>query len=449
MLQKVAIAILTILHLSDIRSSRRRRCTPMTPRDGTIANLHDADTMPGSRGTQENNPEAGSFEMTRDKSFQTDRVVTISGGHAVHDTYSAFLPPLLPELISKFALSKTEAGLLIAILQAPSILQPALGHLADRLSLQYLVILAPGVTATAMSLLGASPNYLTMALLLIIAGLSSASMHAVGPVMAGKLSGRNLGRGMSFWMVGGELGRTLGPIIVVAAVGYLTLSGTRWLLFGGWIASAVLFLRLGRMSRPSSGEGQRLPWRAAIRGMRSLMVPLLGIQVARAFMSSALTTYLPTFLTEEGSSLWVAGASLSILEAAGVLGALVGGSVSDRLGRRRTLAISMLATPILLSLFLLGQGATRLATLPFLGFSAISTTPVILALVQETYPQNRALANGVFMALVFLIRAVVVIAFGGLGDLIGLRLGFVVSGALMILASPLLLLLPANNPSTP
>ncbi len=56
--------------------------------------------------------------------------------------------------------------------------------------------------------------------------------------------------------------------------------------------------------------------------MRPLLIPLVGIVVSRAFMMAASTTYLPVFLREEGAGLWVAGASLSVLEGAGVFGAL-------------------------------------------------------------------------------------------------------------------------------
>jgi FSR family fosmidomycin resistance protein-like MFS transporter len=92
----------------------------------------------------------------------------------------------------------TEAGLLTVFMQGPSLLQPFIGHLADRISLRTFVILAPAVTATMMSLLGVAPGYAVLALFLVAVGFSSASLHAVGPVIAGNLSGRSLGRGMGF-----------------------------------------------------------------------------------------------------------------------------------------------------------------------------------------------------------------------------------------------------------
>jgi FSR family fosmidomycin resistance protein-like MFS transporter len=382
---------------------------------------------------------------TETEPFQTGRVLTITAGHAVHDTYTAFLAPLLPVFIANLALSKTEAGLLTVFMQGPSLLQPFIGHLADRVNLRYFVVLAPAVTATVMSLLGVAPGYAVLALLLVVVGLSSASMHAVGPVIAGNLSGRSLGRGMGFWMVGGELGRTLGPIVIVSAVRLLTLEGTPWLMLGGLSISAILYVLLRDVPGRPPNASQGLPWRQALRGMGPLLVPLVGILVARSFMVSALTTYLPTFLSEEGADLWLAGASLSVLEAAGVVGALLGGSISDRLGRRWVLFVSMLATPLLMFVFLAVKGWLQFPLLLMLGFTALSVAPVVMALVQESSPENRALANGLYMALSFSLRSGVVVVLGVLGDLFGLRLAFTASAVITLLGLPFIPLLPGKR----
>jgi FSR family fosmidomycin resistance protein-like MFS transporter len=180
--------------------------------------------------------------------------------------------------------------------------------------------------------------------------------------------------------------------------------------------------------------------------MGPLLVPLAGIIVARSFMVSALTTYLPTFLSEEGADLWLAGASLSVLEAAGVVGALLGGSISDRLGRRWVLFVSMLATPLLMFVFLAVKGWLQFPLLLMLGFTALSVTPVVMALVQESSPENRALANGLYMALSFGLRSGVVVVLGAMGDLFGLRLAFIVSAVITLLGLPLILLLPGKHP---
>jgi FSR family fosmidomycin resistance protein-like MFS transporter len=374
--------------------------------------------------------------------FQAGHVITVSAGHAVHDTYSAFLPSLLPVFIENLALSTTQAGLLTVFMQGPSLLQPFIGHLADRVSLRTFLILAPSVTAVMMSLLGIAPAYGFLVLCLIVVGLSSASLHAVGPVVAGNLSGKSLGRGMGFWMVGGELGRTLGPIVIVSAIQLLTLRGTPWLMAAGFATSALLYARLRDVPDRPPNAGQGLPWRQAVRTMGPLLLPLAGILAARGFMLSALTTYLPTFLNEEGAALWLAGLSLSVLEAAGVVGALTGGSISDLLSRRVVLLASMLTTPLLMFVFLAVGGWLQFPLLLMMGFTALSTTPVIMAMVQESVPENRALANGIYMALSFTIRSAMIVAWGTLGDRLGLRWAFVASAVVPLLGLPLVFMLP-------
>jgi FSR family fosmidomycin resistance protein-like MFS transporter len=298
-----------------------------------------------------------------------------------------------------------------------------------------------------MSLLGVAPSYAVLAMLLMVAGLSSAVLHAVAPVIAGRMSGTKLGRGMGFWMVGGELGRTLGPMIIAAylAIWPDDLSHMPWLMIGGWLASVLLFVRLRDVEGRPTHTGQEIPWKKALRMMGPLLVPLSGIILVRAFMSAALTTYLPILLADEGAALWMAGISLSVLEVAGVAGALLGGSLSDRFGRRAVLFASLLATPFLMLLFLVASGWVRFPLLLAVGFVALSVTPVIMALVQESCPENRALANGTYMSLSFLIRSGVVVVVGAMGDAWGMRMAFVVCALVLFLGLPLLPLLPKRK----
>ena len=384
---------------------------------------------------------AAAAQSTASEEFHASQVTTISAGHAVHDTYTSFLPALLPVFIERLALSNTQAGLLTVFREAPSLFQPLIGHLADRTNLRTLVILTPAVSATVMSLLGLAPAYFLLIIMLLVVGLSSATLHAVAPVIAGRFSGKSLGRGMGFWMVGGEMGRTLGPVVIVSAIQWMGLNRTPWLMLGGWLASALLFVRLRNVEMQTSVP-TALPWRQALRVMRPLLIPLAGISLARAFMLSALTTYLPIFLTQEGSALWFAGVSLSVLEIAGVAGALFGGSWSDRVGRRRILFLSLLITPLAMFVFLAVGGWARFPLLLLLGFTALSTTPVFMALVQESYPENRSLANGVYMALSFTVTSLAAVALGAFSDFFGMRQAFVLSAVVALLGLPVLAALP-------
>jgi FSR family fosmidomycin resistance protein-like MFS transporter len=388
-------------------------------------------------------------DPSQDGELQTGRVLTVVAGHAVHDTYTAFLPPLLPAFIANLALSRAEAGLLSVFLSAPSVLQPLMGQFADRVNLKALIILGPAVTGIMMSVLGITPSYWMMSLFLIIAGLSSAGFHATAPVMISTLSGRKLGRGMGFWMVGGEIGRALGPVVVAVIIRFLEIQGIAWLLPGGLITSFLIYVRLRDVPERRPGIALDLSWTAAIRSMRPILLPLLGILLARTFLVPALSTYLPIYLTDEGAEIWFAGISLSLFEVAGIVGAFLGGTISDRIGRRRVLAITMLAAPLLTLLFVATKGWVQILLLPILGLAALSTTPVVMAIVLESVPEYRAMANGIYFALSFVLRSGAVLVLGVLGDNFGLGLAFQISSFIMLLGLPIIPFLPKRGQGQP
>ncbi|HSR44370.1 MAG TPA: MFS transporter [Acidimicrobiia bacterium] len=382
---------------------------------------------------------------TDDDEFQTGRVVTIAAGHALHDTFTAFLPPLLPRFIEKLSISNTAAGALSAFLQIPSLLQPFIGHLADRTTLRWIVVLAPGVTATAMSILGWAPGYTLLALLLLVAGLSVAAFHATAPVAVGYLSGTKLGRGMGLWMVGGELGRTLGPIVVVSALALMSLQSMAFLAIAGVATSAILHFRLRDVPLRTKSDGEQIHWKTAVLAMRGVMGLLAALVAVRSMMMMAVTIFLPVFLTDEGTNLWLAGAALSIVEGAGVAGAFAGGWMSDRLGRRTILLFGHLAAPAALLLFLVAEGWVRIALLPIIGFTLLAIPPVLMALVQEQFPDSRALANGVFLSVNFAIRSVAAVVYGAVGDAFGLSTAMVVAAIAVFGGVPLIWLLPRDR----
>jgi FSR family fosmidomycin resistance protein-like MFS transporter len=377
--------------------------------------------------------------------FHTAGVVTMSAGHAVHDTYSGFLRPLLPTFIENLALTNAQAGLLTVFMQWPSLFQPFLGYVADRVSLRPFFIVAPTVTAVAMSLLGVAPTYAVLAMLLVVAGISSASLHAAGPAIVGHLSGKKLGRGMGFWMVGGELGRTLGPLTAVTTVQLIGLKGTPWLMIAGPVTSFLLYLQLRNVPDIVSGKRDGVSLSRLLRGMGLLLAPVTGILAARSFLAASLSTYLPILLTEQGASLWLAGVSLTVFEAAGVAGALLGGALSDRLGRRRGLFVSMAVASVMIFVFLGATGWIQFLLLIVMGFTVLSTTPVFLAMMQEAFPDNRALATGTYMALSFIIRSAVVVVLGMVADQRGMRSAFVVSGVVSLVGLPFIIFLPKGD----
>jgi FSR family fosmidomycin resistance protein-like MFS transporter len=379
-----------------------------------------------------------------ERAFRTGQVLTLAGAHLVHDVYSSFLAPLLPLLIDKLGLSLTQAGSLTMFQRLPSLINPFIGVMADRVDLRLFIVLAPSVTAVSMSLLGLAPSYAVLALLLIVAGFSTAFFHVPGPVVVARISGKQVGKGMSFWMTGGELARTVGPLFAVAAVSLLTLEGMWPVMTVGIAASVVIYFRVKDIALPSPTKTHSSllqTWRA----MRHALLPLGGIMLARGFMSGALTSFLPTFVRAEGQSLWVGGMALAVLELSGAAGALLAGTLSDRVGRRWVLLAALSTAPFLLLAFLAVDGWLILPLLVLMGAALFSTTPVIMAMVQDHAGDHPATANGLYMGIAFVIGAVTPFLVGWLADVVGLHSAFAWSAVLSLVSVPLVFALPGDS----
>ncbi|MXX27311.1 MAG: MFS transporter [Caldilineaceae bacterium SB0668_bin_21] len=390
-------------------------------------------------------PATDQVEPSESKEFQTREVLTIVSGHFVHDIFTAFVPPLLPLIRERLAADYAAIGGLAVFMQIPSLLQPFIGHAADRISLRYFIILAPAVTATVCSLLGLANSYVLLALLLFVAGLSSAVFHAPAPAMIGRISGNRVGTGMSFFMAAGELGRTVGPLLVIAAVSWFGLEGIWRVAVFGWMASVFLFWRLrGVSARPA--PDRLLSLQQMLPAARKVYPPLLWIMAARVFMSISMTTYLPIFMQDvKGYEFEIAGLSLTLLEGAGVLGALTMGTASDWLGRRRILIVLFMVSPILFLGFLNSSGWLLFAFLLPLGFTMLSPSAVLLAVVQDSFQQNRALANGLFLMANFVIRSPALWLLGSVADRFGLESAFLMSGLIAFVGVPAILRLPERR----
>lgn len=380
----------------------------------------------------------------QEQEFEWGNITTIVGGHFIHDTFTAFVAPLLPLIIEKLSISLTQAGTLTAFMQLPSILNPVIGYFADRVNMRYFVIFAPAVTATLIGLMGFAPSYLALAFLFFLVGLSVASFHSPAPPMIANISGKRVGMGMSLFMAAGELGRTLGPIIAVSAVAAWGLPDLYRLIVIGWASSFIMLWRFRNSpSKKTTREIGRL--KTMLPTLLAFFAPVMVIALSRTFLAVSVTVYLPTFLNIEGASLARGGIMLAILEAGGVVGAMVSGTISDRIGRKITLISAMLLSSIFTLIFLQTSNWLMIPVLLLLGFFSLAPQPVILALVQDHYPNNRALANGLYMSLSFLMRSLVLVLIGIGGDNWGLRATFTVAAFVTLLAIPAILLLPASK----
>lgn len=379
-----------------------------------------------------------------DNGFQRGNVILVSLAHMVHDIYSSFFAPLLPLLIEKLSLNYTIVGVLSLVHRLPSVLNPVMGLMADRIALRYLVIITPAVTSVAMSLVGLAPSATVLGILLFVTGFSSMLFHVPSPVMVKKLSGTRSGKGMSFYMFGGEMARTLGPLIIVGAVSLWGLEGTWKLIPFGLLATFILYLKFknvriaGHFEKKAKEAGI---WKS-LRPFIPFFVIVTGITFFRAVTKSALTTFLPTYMNVDlGTSLWMSGGALAILELAGAGGALLSGTISDRIGQKNTLLIIALSSPILMLLFVHLPQVFAIPVLILLGLSIFGSTPVILAMIQDQATDRPAFFNSIYMFLSFFVSAVLVVGIGALADRVGLQQTYHICGWVAFGAVPFVLAL--------
>lgn len=377
-------------------------------------------------------------------SFNLGKVLSMSSAHGIHDTYASFLAPLLPVLIERMSLLKVSAGLFLVFQQGPSVLQPVIGHLADRVNFKHLVILAPAITAVTMSLFTISRNFWMAAILLMISGLASATLHAVAPAIISRFSGKQIGRGMSFWMISGELGVMLGPLLIASTITSFSIQAAPWLMVGGLVSSLALIVILKNVEFISP-EITSKPLKESRKKIMSIFLPLAGILIARALLRSAVETYMPVYLTEKGVSLWLAGASLTILEGAGILGILLAGSINDRIGPHWIFLGSLLGSPLLLYLFLNSSGSGEVVLMILLGMVSLCVVPVGMAVTQENFPENRSFANGLYLAILFLANSAAGVIMGGMADSMGTPQAFLWSVLICLLGVPFVFLLPRQK----
>ena len=381
----------------------------------------------------------------KNKSFKTADVILISVVHFVHDVYSSFLAPILPLLIEKLGMSYAVVGALSVVQRIPSLFNPFIGILADKTSVRYFLIIAPAITTIVMSLIGVAPNVFVLGLLLFIMGFSATLFHVPGPVIIKNLSGSKIGRGMSFYMLGGELARTVGPMFILGGISLWGLEGSYRLVPFGLIASLILFFRFRKMpaySVPSQNKKKSI---GIPRDLLRFFLVLLAITFFRSIMKSAFTTFLPTFMSERGATLWISGASLSILQFSGAIGTFAAGPISDKIGRRSSLLIIASITPVLMWLFVSSSGLWSFVVLTIMGLFLFANGPVLLALVQEIGVDRPAFSNGIYMTMSFFISSLAALVIGIMGDHFGLTISFKVAAIMALGGIPFVMLLPGNK----
>jgi MFS transporter, FSR family, fosmidomycin resistance protein len=98
-------------------------------------------------------------------------------------------------------------------------------------------------------------------------------------------------------------------------------------------------------------------------------------------------------------------------------------------------------------LFISAESTLQLALLVLLGFSTLAGLPILMVVIQESFPEQRSYANGFYMAGNFVLNSGAMLLVGWLGDVIGLNRAFLWSAIFSLVSLPVLMMLPGKNNS--
>lgn len=133
----------------------------------------------------------------------------------------------------------------------------------------------------------------------------------------------------------------------------------------------------------------------------------MAASVLRAWSVYAAITFLPMYLVGQGYTLVTASMIMTLMLLTGVAGQVMGGHISDRIGKKEFMVFGIVGAIPFFYLFLASTGIVAIAALLVFGFFLWSTFAVAVAMSHELLPQNVGLASGMMLGLA--------IGFGGLG----------------------------------
>ena len=327
----------------------------------------------------------------------------------VTDIYMPVLPAILPLLITNNSYSYLAAGLLVTAYNVTSsFTQPLIGWLSDSKGFSVSISISLLVSAVFVALMGIAQNYYLLMIFAIIAALGHACFHPTALSLVSRLClQENRGRITSFFVVGGNFGYAIGPVLAGVLVFWLGLPGLLFLIFPAlFMVFALRYLLPGGIAGAQASHARTEPKNEVVQSKKPFAILMIA-SVLRAWSVFAAITFLPTYLVTQGYDLMTASIIMTLMLLSGVAGQVMGGIISDRIGRKEFMIIGFAAAIPFFYLFFLSTGIIAIVAILFFGFFLWSTFAVAVAMSHELLPQNVGLASGMMLGLA--------IGFGGLG----------------------------------
>ena len=332
-------------------------------------------------------------------------------GHFSVDMLAGAMP-IAVGLYLKDALGLTliQIGLLLGAYQMTSSLtQPIFGYLSDRYGGRWFAVGGLIWLAILQGLVGFMPTFESAVVISTLAGLGSAAFHPQGASGANIAAGEHKSAGIAMFMLGGNGGFAVGPILAAVVLGWMGIRGTAVLGLIGLLIAPFLYFLTGRAQKQGDVKKQA-SWRIELNPMftTTAVVALILVMSLRAMSQQSFSSFTPQFFVDiAGFSKTQASALSSVMLFVLAFGTLVGGVLADRIGGAKVMAVSMLVSaPLMATMFLLGDWRAFWIA-PFLGFASGAAWPPMLVMAQSLFPKNAGVGSGVALGFVF--------AMGGIG----------------------------------
>ena len=374
----------------------------------------------------------------------------LATGHVCVDLCQGAVPALLPFFIAAHGWSYGQAAaLVLAVTIGSSVVQPAFGHWADKVSLPWLMPGGVVVAIGGIALAGVLPSYGAVFAVIAVSGFGIGAFHPEAARFANYVSGDRRATGMSMFSLGGNIGFALGPAIITPAVLLLGLSGTLVVLPLGIVVAFVVARDMPRLRTFQPG-GDGPPGDPDAPAAWGPFARLGGAVSARSAVYFGLQTFIPLWLVDHlGASKALGNAALISMLAAGAIGTVVGGRLADRIGRRPVLIGSMALQLPLVALLLAAGPEASIAVAALIGMVTISTFSVTVVMGQEYLPGRVGLASGVTLGLAIGLGGVWASVLGLVADSFGLTTVMDIIAVLPLVGLALALSLPKTAPGTP
>lgn len=342
--------------------------------------------------------------------------------HFVNDFLQSIIPATYPILQQTMGFSFFEIGVISFFLQlTSSIFQPFIGLRNDTGAKTNLLLLSGLSTVAGITLFSQSSALSGFILAVSFIGVGSALFHPTMSKIAQTIDSGKRGLNQAVFQVGGNAGGIFGPIATAVFLLPLGLESTLWFgLSALLIVGSAVFL--SSLSGPSSVNSPIPFSKNQLRGFFSKsFVILFALMFSKQIYTSSIVNFLSFFLIEKFSfSVSASQYCLFLVLAAGVVGCLVGGVCTDKVGKKKMILFSILGAAPFALLLPFGGPISTVVLASITALIVSSAFSAILVYAFDLMPNNIGAVSGIFFGLCFGLGGLGTIAIGLLADIIGI-----------------------------